>query len=99
MVQADRDPLTGGLRDDVFMAEADAAKLGLREGDEIVLRSTVGTFRGRCRPAPMKERNLQVFWPEANPLIRHDVVEPQCGIPDFTAVVTVERADPGVAAD
>lgn len=99
MVQAERDPLTGGLRDDVFMAEADAAKLGLREGDEILLRSPVGTFRGRCRPAPMKERNLQVFWPEANPLIRHDVVEPQCGIPDFTAVVTVERVGPGVAAD
>ena len=37
----------------------------------------------------MKERNLQVFWPEANPLIRRDVVEPQCGIPDFTAVVAV----------
>jgi molybdopterin-dependent oxidoreductase alpha subunit len=95
MVQAQRDPLTGGLRDDVFMAEADAAKLGLREGDDILLRSSVGTFRGRCRPAPMKERNLQVFWPEANPLIRHDVVEPQCGIPDFTAVVTVERLGPG----
>jgi len=37
----------------------------------------------------MKERNLQMFWPEANPLIPRDVVEPQCGIPDFTAVVEV----------
>jgi hypothetical protein len=37
----------------------------------------------------MKERNLQLFWPEANPLIRRDVVEPQCGIPDFTAIVEV----------
>jgi hypothetical protein len=39
----------------------------------------------------MKERNLQMFWPEANPLIRRGVVEPQCGIPDFTAIVRVER--------
>lgn len=89
MVQAARDPLTGGDRDHVFMAEADARRLGLVEGDAVTLRSDVGTFRGRCRIAPMRERNLQVFWPEANPLIRRDVVEPQCGIPDFTAVVEV----------
>ncbi|GMV05333.1 MAG: formate dehydrogenase [Gemmatimonadota bacterium] len=89
MVQAPRDPLTGGLRDHVFMAEGDARRLGLAEGDPLTLRSEVGVFRGRCRIAPMRERNLQVFWPEANPLIRRDVVEPQCGIPDFTAVVEV----------
>ena len=97
MIQAERDPMTGGGRDDVFMAPADADRLGLVEGDGIVLRSEVGEFHGRCRPAPIKERNLQVFWPEANRLIRHDVVEPQSGIPDFTAVVSVERSvpDPG----
>jgi len=89
MVQAERDPLTGGLRDHVFMAEADARRLGVADGDPVTLRSDVGTFRGRCRIAPMKERNLQLFWPEANPLIRRDVVEPLCGIPDFTAVVEV----------
>ena len=87
MVQAERDPLTGGLRDHVFMAEVDARRLGLTEGDPVTLRSSVGVFRGRCRIAQLKERNLQLFWPEANPLIRRDVVEPQCGIPDFTAVV------------
>jgi hypothetical protein len=43
----------------------------------------------------MKERNLQVFWPEATPLIRRDVVEPRCGIPDFTAVVEVVAGHPG----
>jgi len=92
MVQADRDPSTGGARDDVFMAPEDARRLGLSEGDPVVLESDAGSFRGRCRPAAMKERNLQVFWPEANPLIRRDVVEPQCGIPDFTAVVRIEPA-------
>jgi len=94
MVQADRDPLTGGARDDVFMAAEDAARLGLADGDAVVLRSDVGRFHGRVRLAPLKERNLQVFWPEANRLIRRDVVEPQCGIPDFTAVVRVERDGP-----
>jgi formylmethanofuran dehydrogenase subunit D len=87
MVQAERDPLTGGLRDHVFIAAGDARRLGLSEGDPVTLRSSVGVFRGRCRIAPLKERNLQIFWPEANRLIRRDVVEPQCGIPDFTAVV------------
>lgn len=91
MIQKERDPLTGGMRDHVFMAQADAERLGLAEGDAVVIRSDVGRFRGRVRISPMKERNVQLFWPEANPLIRRDVVEPQCGIPDFTAVVTVVR--------
>jgi hypothetical protein len=46
----------------------------------------------------VKERNLQVFWPEANPLIRRDVVEPQCGIPDFTATVEVHPGHGEVGA-
>lgn len=90
MIQARRDPLTGGERDHVFMAPADAQRLGLSEGDPLTLVSEVGSYHGTCRPSDMKERNLQVFWPEANPLIRRDVVEPQCGIPDFTAIVRVE---------
>ena len=89
MVQAEVDPLTGGHRDDVFMAASDAERLGLSDGDPVTLRSDIGMVSGRCRIAPMKERNLQMFWPEANPLIPRDVVEPQCGIPDFTAVVEV----------
>jgi molybdopterin-dependent oxidoreductase alpha subunit len=100
MVQADRDPLTGATRDDVFMAPGDALRLGLSDGDAVTLRSAVGVFRGRCRVTAMRERNLQVFWPEANPLIRRDVVEPRCGIPDFTAVVEVVAGhQPSQAAD
>ena len=89
MVQAKVDPLTGGKRDDVFMSASDAQQLGLSHGDPVTLRSDIGMVNGRCRIAPMKERNLQMFWPEANPLIPRGVVEPQCGIPDFSAVVEV----------
>ncbi len=103
MIQAERDPLTGGARDDVFMSAADARRLGLSDGDVVRVTSETGELLGRCRIGPVKERNVQLFWPEANPLIRHDVVEPQCGIPDFTAVVRVERAargaPEGAAAD
>jgi len=39
MVYSDRDPLTGSTRrDDVFIAPEDAARLGLRDGDPILLR-------------------------------------------------------------
>ncbi len=89
MVHAPRDPLTGGRRDDVLMAAADARRLGVAEGDRVEIRSEVGRMTARVRIAPVKERNLQVFWPEANALIRHDVVEPESGIPDFNAVVEV----------
>ncbi len=89
MVQAERDPLTGAVRDHVFMSEEDALRLGLEEGSAIMLRSAVGSMNGRVRISAVKPRNLQVHWPEANPVIRHDVVEPECGIPDYTAVVEV----------
>ena len=89
MVQAKVDPLTGGKRDDVFMSVSDAQQLGLSHGDPVTLRSEIGMVSGRCHIAPMKERNLQMFWPEANPLIPRGVVEPQCGIPDYSAVVEV----------
>lgn len=98
MIQGERDPLTGARRDQVFMAEADARRLGVNEGDPVLLRSEVGSMTGRVRIAPVKERNLQVFWPEANPLIRRDVVEPTCGIPDFTALVRVEPVDAGAGS-
>lgn len=89
MVQAARDPLTGARRDDVLMAASDAARLGLAAGDALLLRSETGEMRGRCRIADIREGNLQAHWPEANVLIRADVVEPSSGIPEYSAVVEV----------
>jgi hypothetical protein len=41
-----------------------------------------------------------VFWPEANSLIRRDVVEPESGIPDFTAIVEIHSGHvASIAAD
>ena len=99
MVQAKVDPLTGGKRDDVFMSVSDAQRLGLSHGDPVTLRSEIGMVSGRCHIAPMKERNLQMFWPEANPLIPRGIVEPQCGIPDFSAVVEVVSRPLGEEAE
>jgi anaerobic selenocysteine-containing dehydrogenase len=91
MVQADRDPLTGARRNDVLMSPEDGAALGLRKGERVIVRSEAGEFEGRYKPAPMKGRNVQIHWPEANALIRRGATDPVCGIPDYHATVTVER--------
>jgi molybdopterin-dependent oxidoreductase alpha subunit len=91
MVHQKRDPLTGAERDDVLMSEQDAEKLGLRAGDRIILRSSVGEMRGRCFIAPIAQGNVQVHWPEGNPLLERGVVDSECGIPDYNTEVVIER--------
>lgn len=99
MVHANKDAITGAARDAIFMNPNDAAGLGLREGDEIMLRSATGEYRGRVRLAPMKPRNLQVHWPEGNVLIDHCHRSPASHVPDYNALVTVERVSAPLAAD
>ncbi len=91
MVHRERDPLTGARRDDVLMSEEDARRLGLSEGDTVIVRSATGQMRGRCRIAPIAPGNVQVHWPEGNVLVKRGVCDPECGIPDFNATVTIER--------
>jgi len=87
MVHRDRDPLTGAMRDDVFIAREDASTLGLADGDPVVLRSAVGEYAGKVKVAAIKPRNLQVHWPEGNVLLQRGARDPICGIPDYNAVV------------
>ena len=91
IVHARRDPLNNARRDDVLMSEADARRLGLRDGDAIVVRGEAGELRGRCRIAPIAAGNVQVHWPEGNVLVRRGVCDPECGIPDYNAMVEIER--------
>jgi len=100
MVQSETDPLTGAGRDAVFIAPGDARSLGLEEGDPVVLRSDVGSFRGRLRFSEIREGNLQVHWPEGNVLIPRGVREPHSGIPDYTTRVRLDLPGAeGVGAD
>ena len=92
MVQEDRDPLTGARRTDVLMSEEDGTALGLRRGDEVILRSGAGELRGRYRAMAMKGRNVQVHWPEGNVLLRRGATDPVCGIPDYHTTVTITPA-------
>jgi molybdopterin-dependent oxidoreductase alpha subunit len=93
IVHRDRDPLNGARRDDILMNEADAQRLGLQDGDPILVRSDVGELRGRCRIAPIAAGNVQAHWPEGNVLIKRGVADPECGIPDYNTVVEVASAD------
>jgi molybdopterin-dependent oxidoreductase alpha subunit len=90
MVQADRDPLTGATRSDVLMSREDGDALGLRNGQRVVVRSSVGELACTYRPAAIKRRNVQVHWPEGNALLRRGATDPVCGIPDYHTTVTIE---------
>ncbi|MCI0523792.1 MAG: FdhF/YdeP family oxidoreductase [Acidobacteria bacterium] len=92
IVHRDRDPLNGARRDDVLMNEEDARRLGLADGDAVLVRSEVGELRGRCRIAPIAAGNVQTHWPEGNVLVKRGVRDLECGIPDYNAVVEIERA-------
>jgi molybdopterin-dependent oxidoreductase alpha subunit len=94
MVQRDRDPLTGADRDHIFIAPADAERMGIRQDDVLRLQSPHGTFRGRAFLADVAPGTLQGHWPEVNGLIAPGVVEPGGGVPDYNATVTLLREGP-----
>ncbi len=87
IVWGERDPLTGAGRDEVFISRQDAKRLGLEEGDPILLRSESGEYRGRVKIARIRPGNLQVHWPEGNVLIPYRRFDPESGEPDYNAVV------------
>ncbi|MEY2746447.1 MAG: putative formate dehydrogenase, partial [Planctomycetota bacterium] len=91
MVQREVDPLTGAARDHVYMHVDDAAALGLRADEPIVLSNAHGRYRGRVFLAEVARGSLQGHWPELNQLLPHDRIEPEGGVPDYNAWVEVRR--------
>ena len=92
MVHEQKDPLTGAMRDALFMAAPDIDALGLRDGDRVVIRSDHGEMRARLHESPLRPGNVQVFFPEGNVLLRAGRRDAASGVPDYNAVVTVEAA-------
>jgi predicted molibdopterin-dependent oxidoreductase YjgC len=93
MVQRAVDPLTGAGRDEIFISAQDLARLELGEGTVVRLRSASGTFDGRLKQASIKPGNLEVHWPEGNPLLSGSTIDPDSMEPDFNAWVTIDSAD------
>ncbi len=93
LIYADVDPLNGAPRDAVLMSEEDAGRLHLRTGDRVTLVNDVGRYQGRAFLAPIAPGNLQVHWPEGNVIIQRGVVDKVGGVPDYNAVVRIERVN------
>ena len=91
MIHGKKDPLTGASREDIFISRQDAARIGLKNGDAILLRNARGEFRGRARIERVKPGSLQGYWPEVNGLIAAGCLDPS-GVPDYNAVVEVLNA-------
>ena len=93
MIQRDIDPLTGAGRDAVFINAADMARLQVREGQSVRLRSRCGTYEGTVTEAAIKPGNLEVHWPEGMPLLDGSVIDPESMEPDYNATVSMEIID------
>jgi len=91
MVHRNRDPLTGARRDEVLISSEDAQRIGIANGEGVLVTSAAGKLQGRCLIAPISPGNVQVHWPEGNVLIERGISDPECGIPDFNTEVDVKR--------
>jgi len=94
MVHETIDALTGAVREAVLMSREDAQRQGVENGDPLVLRSDTGVFNARVCIAPVKPGTLEVHWPEGNVLVDRRRRSPQAGIPDYNAVVRIEKPKP-----
>jgi molybdopterin-dependent oxidoreductase alpha subunit len=91
IVWADEDPLTGAPRDAIFIAEADATRLGVVQGDRVLVRSPHGEMHARVHVAPIRAGNVQAFFPEANLLLAPALRDPESGVFDDNATVEVVK--------
>jgi predicted molibdopterin-dependent oxidoreductase YjgC len=91
MVHELEDALTGAAREAVMISAADAKRLGLSNGDRVVLRNDLAEYHGRTLIAPVQPGNLEIHWPEGEVLIDSRRRSPLSGIPDYNAIVSIER--------
>ena len=90
MVQEQKDQITGARREAVLINKNDAEKLGLNQGDRVILKNDLGEYRGKVYTAPIKPGNLQIHWPEGNILLDKYKRSDE-GVPDYNALVRLEK--------
>lgn len=93
MIYEEIDPFNQAGRYDVLMNEEDARKLGITDGETVVLYNRHGRFQGKARFVNIRSGNLEVHWPEGNCLIPKGVYEQHAGIPEYNTVVIMEKAE------
>jgi predicted molibdopterin-dependent oxidoreductase YjgC len=92
MVQRAIDPLNGLTRDGILISAHDLARLQMKSGSCVTLRSPHGQFTGRLVAAPIKSGNLEVHWPEGNVLMPGDRLDPDSMEPDYNTIAVIEPA-------
>jgi predicted molibdopterin-dependent oxidoreductase YjgC len=95
MIFNDVDPLTGATRDAVYIDHRDANALNVAEGELVLLRSDIGSMKARIKIVALPSRSVQVHWPEGNVLIDAGINDDASRIPDYNAVVTIEKINKG----
>jgi len=93
MIYSDKDPFNAADRYDILMNRQDAEKLGIRDGEAIVVYNRYGTMQGRARFADVKHGNIAVYWPEGNVLIPKGVYESYAQIPEYNTHAIVEKSE------
>lgn len=91
LIHEHRDALNGATREAVLMNADDLRKLGLRDGARVALVNDRGRLEGRVLVAPILAGNIQVHWPEGNVLIDPTRRERDAGVPDYNAIVRLEK--------
>jgi predicted molibdopterin-dependent oxidoreductase YjgC len=89
MVWRDTDPITGAGRDALFVSAADAARIGVGQDDAVAVRSEAGEVHARVKLADLRDGNVQMFFPEANPLLDPTRRDPVGLVPDYNATVQI----------
>ena len=92
MVQERKDAITGAKREAILMNSFDIEQFGLKDGDRVILKNDSGEYQGKVYSAPIQPGNLQVHWPEGNVLLDKNERSPIAGIPDYNALVRLEKA-------
>ena len=72
-------------RDVIMMAPADVARLGLREGDTVTVRSATGSLDVVIAEVDIRPGNTAMYYPEANVLVDR-AIDPESLTPAFKAV-------------
>jgi molybdopterin-dependent oxidoreductase alpha subunit len=72
-------------RDVVMMAEEDATRLGIREGDRVRVATEIGAMEVEAAFVPIRAGNLAMYYPEANAIVPRKL-DPKSKTPAFKSM-------------
>jgi molybdopterin-dependent oxidoreductase alpha subunit len=84
-------------RDVVMMAPADAAGLGVAEGERVIVETAAGALEASVALVDIRPGNVAMYYPEANALVPRRI-DARSKTPAFKSVVACVRRAGGAAA-